>query len=388
MPSSTRTGFLVVADITGYSAYLNDSELEHAQDVLKELLDLLIDNAKAPLVLAGLEGDAVLSYTIDSERFQGQAFVEMIEHTYVSFKRAIDLMVMNTSCQCNACANINNLDLKFFVHHGEFVLSNLRGREEMVGSDVNLIHRVMKNHIAEETGYRAYTLYTDAAVDKLGLEGFGEELTKYSEEFDNAGVVAGLVMDMKPIWETGRDASRLDIGDTVFASWEEEYPVSAEIMWGYLTNPETRAVFSGATKQIAHDRRAGRIGEGTTYECFHGNGAPSHNIILEWHAFTRIVFKNPMTKRSSFIATMNLESTDTGTRVTLIYGKLDGPKPELLILRAFWNLWIKRRAGVGLPLLRQLIEVDIAAGRVVAPDSASFSTDEIEAAARQALASP
>ena len=122
MQDSAQNGYLVVADITGYSAYLSHSELEHAANVLKTLLDLLIDHAKSPLVMSGLEGDAVLSYSIDSDRFEGQAFVELIEQTYVDFKWAIELMVMNTSCECNACANINALDLKFFVHHGEFIL--------------------------------------------------------------------------------------------------------------------------------------------------------------------------------------------------------------------------------------------------------------------------
>ena len=68
MASSTLRGFLVVADITGYTSYLNQSELEHAKDVLKTLLDLLIEHTKPPLALSGLEGDAVLSYSIDSER--------------------------------------------------------------------------------------------------------------------------------------------------------------------------------------------------------------------------------------------------------------------------------------------------------------------------------
>ena len=117
MSRSAKQGFLVVADITGYTAYLSDSELEHAKDVLKVLLDLLIDHTRAPLAVSGLEGDAVLSYSIDSDRFEAQAFVEIIEQTYVSFKRAIELMVMNTSCECNACANIGNLDLKFFAGH-------------------------------------------------------------------------------------------------------------------------------------------------------------------------------------------------------------------------------------------------------------------------------
>ena len=59
MPTSTSSGYLVVADISGYSAYLNASELEHAQDVLKTLLDLLIGHVKPPLVLSNLEGDAL-----------------------------------------------------------------------------------------------------------------------------------------------------------------------------------------------------------------------------------------------------------------------------------------------------------------------------------------
>ena len=40
------------------------------------------------------------------QRFQGQTFVELIEDTYVAFRRAIDLMVVNTTCECNACRNI------------------------------------------------------------------------------------------------------------------------------------------------------------------------------------------------------------------------------------------------------------------------------------------
>jgi len=54
-------GYLVIADITGYTAFLSDSELEHAEDSLKDLLDLLIDQTKPPLVISRLEGDAVIS---------------------------------------------------------------------------------------------------------------------------------------------------------------------------------------------------------------------------------------------------------------------------------------------------------------------------------------
>ena len=103
--------------------------MEHARDTLTDLLGLLIDHTKTPLVLSKLEGDAVFSYTWGEEAFKdGQTLVELIEATYVAFRRAIDLMVMNNTCQCAACANVSKLDLKFFVHHGTFAQQELGGQ--------------------------------------------------------------------------------------------------------------------------------------------------------------------------------------------------------------------------------------------------------------------
>ena len=61
-----QRGFILIADITGYTAYLNDSELEHAQGTLTELLELLIEHTTSPLIISRLEGDAVISYGLES----------------------------------------------------------------------------------------------------------------------------------------------------------------------------------------------------------------------------------------------------------------------------------------------------------------------------------
>ena len=53
-----QRGFILIADITGYTAYLNDSELEHAQGTLTDLLELLIDHTRSPLIISRLEGEA------------------------------------------------------------------------------------------------------------------------------------------------------------------------------------------------------------------------------------------------------------------------------------------------------------------------------------------
>ena len=77
--STTQKGFLVIADITGYTAFLSGSELEHAEDSLRSLISLIIEHTRLPLVISRLEGDAVISYANESSFYQGQTLVEMIE---------------------------------------------------------------------------------------------------------------------------------------------------------------------------------------------------------------------------------------------------------------------------------------------------------------------
>ena len=58
-------------------------------------------------------------------------------------------MVFNTTCECNACANIGTLDLKFFVHHGTFSIQKLSTQEELVGHEIHTPDT--KNEVKERT---------------------------------------------------------------------------------------------------------------------------------------------------------------------------------------------------------------------------------------------
>src|SRR5262245_12874439 len=157
--SGPTTGYLLIADITGYTQYLSETELEHAQGTLTALLEVVLDQTKPPLVLSRLAGDAVISYALGDAFATGQTFIEMIENTYVAFRRLIEQMVMNNPCPCAACAHVGDLDLKFFVHYGTFVRQKLSAHEELLGNDVNLLFRLTKNKVTEKTGLAAYALY-------------------------------------------------------------------------------------------------------------------------------------------------------------------------------------------------------------------------------------
>ena len=129
--SKTHEGYLLIAHITGYTRYLSESELEHAQDTLTALLELLVENTGPPLVISRLAGDAVISYGLRENFFHGQTLIEKIEDTYVAFRKTIERLVLNNTCKCNACANISNLDLKFFIHYGTFGIQRISESEAM-----------------------------------------------------------------------------------------------------------------------------------------------------------------------------------------------------------------------------------------------------------------
>ena len=86
-----------------------------------------------------------------------------------------------------------------------------------------------------------------------------------------------------------------------------------------MTNSEYRAIFSNAKRQVTHDRRNGRVGAGTVYECFHFDNTVSTNTVLEWQPFSRIVTGNTATSNSSFLAVFELEPISSGTRFTMLY---------------------------------------------------------------------
>ncbi|HEY7565665.1 MAG TPA: DUF2652 domain-containing protein [Acidimicrobiia bacterium] len=329
--AGTYQSFLIIADITGYTTYLSQSELEHAQEVLTSLIGLLMNSARPPLKVSGLEGDAVFSHAIPGLDLQPQTFVEIIESTYVAFRRAIDLMVLNNTCQCRACANIANLDLKFFIHHGSFAIQRLGDREELVGTDVILIHRLLKNHIREQTGIAAYAVYTSAALEKLGLL-YGD-FVEHREVFENLGDTRLFVRDMQPIWQRELERRIVEVpSDSIVLEGSVDLNVPPEVAWDYLSRLEFRQLLVGADRMEVADRQSdNRVGEGSSYTCYHG-GRQTKQLVLEWRPFERIVTKDQVNAKLTCLTEFSLTPTEAGTMLSLRIGGFEGPSLTKLFM--------------------------------------------------------
>jgi hypothetical protein len=383
----SQDGYLLIADITGYTAFLRESELEHAKDSLRSLLDLLIEQTKPPLRISRLEGDAVISYAPQGSFRQGQTLVELIEATYVEFRRALDLMVLNTTCNCLACRNIGNLDLKFFVHYGTFVLEPLPAYTELIGSDVNLIHRLTKNTVTEKTGFHAYVLYTRAAVEQLDIPEMVEDLMVHVESYDDVGEVTSYLLDMHPIWENMKHGYHTAVSPegAVFIL-ERKFKQPPLVMWEYLTNPKYRSILYGSDQQELKELKQGRVNNGSVYVCSHGKNQVQQTI-MDWHPFEQYTVKNGVPGGGFILTTICLKQEQDGTTVSLLAGKVEeGPS----ILRGLLNRKVRKMflstMEDGLDAFNELIEAETTESGHLEGETSKIPADQIEQALSQSLA--
>ena len=130
-----------------------------------------------------------------------------------------------------------SLELKFFIHHGDYIVQHISGIRELVGSDVNLIHRLTKNHIKEATSWKAYALLTQSVMDciKLNLEGIHEQI----ESYEHLGKVKIFSLDMQ-----ARHKMLMETRHVIISSEEADMTLSCEfdapvpLVWQFMTDPK------------------------------------------------------------------------------------------------------------------------------------------------------
>ena len=154
MERKTQTGYLVLADISGYTSFIAKTEIDHADVVISAMLETIIEKLSDMLTIIKLEGDAVFAHVADDRMSGCGAMLELLDNTYRTFRDSALTMHEGATCSCKACKAIPTLDLKFFVHHGEYVIQKVAGIVDLLGNDVTLIHRLAKNHVSESTGWK------------------------------------------------------------------------------------------------------------------------------------------------------------------------------------------------------------------------------------------
>ena len=283
---------LVIADISGYTGFLAGSELDHAQDILGDLIGTVIGSLRGRFKLAKLEGDAAFFFAL-TEQVDASSFLDHIEATYFAFRRRLRDIRQATSCTCNACRLIPSLDLKFVAHHGTVIRQRLAGREELVGADVIVVHRLLKNHVVEELGLAAYALITSACVAAMGVDPATFGLRPHREAIDVLGDTAGWVLNLDEAWTAELARTRVRLDERTSIKVRNRLPLTAAQSWDYLTTPALRANWQLGVDRVLEAPAVARRGIGTTNHCVHGEAAVIEEI-LDWSPYDYVTLRSAL----------------------------------------------------------------------------------------------
>ena len=324
MSSKAEKGFLVVADISGYTRFLAETELEHANGIVKDLFDSMLPTFKNSVTISKFMGDAIFGHAENIAYEKSQFMIDFAKRVYNNFSDKKDIIKINTDCTCNACKHMDELDLKIFIHHGQYMVQKINDSEELLGSDVNTIFRLMKNNVVQETGIEAYLLVTESAVKAMELEFDSASDLSGSEKYEHVGEINYLIENLFDNWQESKKTVKYFIKEDdplLFDELSKEFCVNADIAFLMYTKPEWRKVNLHADKIEMFNTKGSKQGPGSSFHCHHGDEV-SKIEITDWNPGQYISLKIALPYGLSLRGTYEFVDTDNGCIMKLRLGKV------------------------------------------------------------------
>jgi len=166
-------GLLFIPDISGFTRFVTEMEIDHSRHIIEELLEILINANSMGLEISEIEGDAILFYKY-GDAPDLKTVYSQVEKMFCEFHRHLTAYEYRRLCQCKACRAAINLSLKVVTHYGEFMGYNVKSFSKLIGKDVIVAHQLLKNDIEQHE----YWLVTPplAGQDK-SMPGFKQWMT-------------------------------------------------------------------------------------------------------------------------------------------------------------------------------------------------------------------
>jgi hypothetical protein len=141
-------GLLFIPDISGFTRFVNETEIDHSRLIIQELLEILINANQMGLEVSEIEGDAILFYKFGESPELKELYLQ-VEKMFCEFHRSLIAYDLHRFCQCKACRSAIGLTLKVITHYGEFTGYNVKNFNKLIGKDIIVAHQLLKNDIEQ-----------------------------------------------------------------------------------------------------------------------------------------------------------------------------------------------------------------------------------------------
>lgn len=323
MSTSTKYGYLILADISSYNAFVAGTEFDHAQEIIRDLLEYLVSQLRPLLTLVQIEGDAIFAYTPEYRILRGETLFELVENTYIGFRNRLTSIKRHHTCTCKACQNIHLLDLKFFVHYGEYIEQSIEDHHDLLGhAPISVRKREWKEPVADSTGWQGYALFTEEALTKLNLKPAILQAVEFPD-----GSVTTYGLNLQDRYEVLLKTRRVVIPpEEADASLTFEFDAPQPVVWEWLNDPQRRNQWwESFTRWTVRLRPGGRTAPGAINHCDHGVGELLETV-LDWRPFDYYTVEMRITPgHFNVLQTTCLEALPNDKTGITVYYQLQSP---------------------------------------------------------------
>ncbi len=251
MPSTPQHGLLLIPDISGFTEFVSLVELSHSQHIITDLLELLINHNRLDLELCEIEGDALFFYRVGPVP-TCEALLDQVRTWVQMFHTRLKLLKRDVYCGCGACQSIGDLGLKVIGHWGEFSEYTIKNKVKVIGKDVILVHRLLKNSLEP----REYLLVSTDLLDQCGEADGGYGFEPHAESYPVLGAVSLQFLNLEPYIQAVPEAPPHNPLANLPGIIREEVDIAApmEKVVGYLTDLERMPEWVDGLSHVEYDR--------------------------------------------------------------------------------------------------------------------------------------
>jgi len=210
--------FILIVDISGYTRFIKKHKvaLLHAEKIVGDLMEAVLDRVQAPVVAHEILGDAVSLYAEDrgDPRTADQIYEQTLQY-FDSFREKEAALISDCQvCSCEACEDIGKLKLKAIMHHGEAAFTMVRDIRKISGENVILAHRLLKNSIESNE----YILMTQDFANRCDdMDSENEGFVHLTEHCEGIGPVKIAVKNFEPFDPVPKPFSRMQKMKNLFS---------------------------------------------------------------------------------------------------------------------------------------------------------------------------
>ena len=221
-----------ITDISGFTRFIvtNEKEMVHSQVIIRDLINTIISEIKAPMQVIRLEGDAIFLYVDKGDplirwELVQPTLLETLITVFRVFSNKIAELTLHKVCNCNACNNVEGLKLKIVAHSGKTSFFNINDILDMSGTAPIVVHRLLKNSVTADE----YILMTEPALEDLMVS--REDVEIGSESYEELGTINTFIYyppPPEPYQPDGSSNYPQVFVDTLRAEVAKEYAVVAK----------------------------------------------------------------------------------------------------------------------------------------------------------------